>query len=152
MDDKNNKSSISDKIKEGVSVHEIETFARKYTVESFIILAIIIASISGSLGFFYHAGWCVALAGLGAVVSIAFPEKIVKFEGFLFKFLKRQEKVAQIAIGLVQIVVALFIPFRGFAQLGLLAGITFHHFSSQPRIKNKAEETKPKAESGDEHI
>lgn len=152
MDDNKKKPSISEKIKEGVSVHELETFARKYTIETFVILAIIIASISGSLGFFYHAGWSLALAGIGAIISIAFPEKVIKLEGFYYNFIIKQEKIAQIAIGVVQIVIALFVPFILFAQIGLLSGIAFHHFSTHPRKTDEKEVKSPKAENEEEHI
>ena len=136
MNDKKKKSSISEKIKDGVSVHELETFARKYTVETFVILSIIIAAISSTASFFMSAGWSLVFAGLGAIVSLALPEKVRKIEKLYFKFVTKQEKSSQIAIGIVQIAVALFIPFVVFAQVGLLSGISFHHYSHFPECAN----------------
>ena len=150
MDDKKKKPSISEKIKEGVSVHELETFARKYTIEAFVIIAIIIAAISSSWGFFTGSAWSIIFAGLGAIISIAIPETILKLEKLYFKFVTRQEKIAQITVGIVQIVLALFVPFIIFAQLGLLSGISFHHFSHQPKTSETKESKKH--ESEEEHI
>lgn len=152
MDDKTKKSSISEKFKEGVSVQEIENFARKYTVEVFIILAIVIASISSAFGFFTGGSWSLILGGLGAIVSITLPTPVHKIEKMCFTFTGKQEKAAQIAIGVVLIVIALFIPFVIFAQIGMLSGLSFHHFSRQPKNVEEKEKKGSRAESEEEHI
>lgn len=151
MDDKT-KKPFGEKFKEGVSVQEIENFARKYTVEAFIILAIIIASISSAFGFFTGGSWSLILGGLGAIISITLPTPIHKFEKAYFSFTSRQEKAAQIAIGVVQIVIAIFIPFVIFAQIGMLSGLSFHHFSIQPKNVEEKQARSSKAESEEEHI
>lgn len=150
MDDKKKKPSISEKLKEGVSMHEIETLARKYTIEAFVILAIIIATISSTWEFFIGAGWSLFFAGLGAIIGIALPEGITKMEKLYFNFIYKQEKPAQIAIGIVQIVIALFIPLIIFIQIGLLSGMSFHHFSRLP-IGNREKESAHKSERDEEH-
>ncbi len=139
MDEKN-KFPLKEKLKEGISVREIETFARKYTVEGFLIFSIIIATFSSIFGFFTGYGWSLFFAGLGAIASIAFPAAMMNFEKKLFKLLTREEKVAQIAIGVVRIVLALFIPFVIFAEIGILAGSAFHHYSRSMVIGKSTEE------------
>ena len=151
MDEKKKGPSIGEKIKEGVSVQELETFARKYTVEAFFILAIIIGSISSIFGFFTGAGWSIAFAGLGAIASVAFPESIIKFEKTYYAFVAKYEKTTQIAVGIIWLVIALFVPFILFAQIGLLSGIAFHHLSHKTAVKGKKEEESPK-ESEEEHL
>ena len=140
---------MTDKFKEGVSVKEIEGFARKYTNEAFLILAIIIATISSVFDFFSGPSLTIILAGLGAILSIAFPEKVIKIEKMIFKFLSKQEKTTQIVVGIVRIVLAVFIPFIIFAELGVLAGIAFHNIPKH-LLKEEAPEEEPSSE--EEHI
>ena len=151
MDDKT-KKSMTEKFKEGVSVQELEHFARKYLVEVFVIISVIIATISSSMHFFNGAGWSLMLGGIGAILSIALPAQIHKIEKIYFSFVTKQEQTAQIAIGAVQLIIALFLPFIVFAQLGMLAGISFHHFSRQPRTIEEKEIRKTKTESEKEHF
>ena len=152
MDDKIKKTSITEKLKEGVSVGEIEKIARKYTTETLIILAVIIATISSTFHFFTGAGWSLIFGGIGAILSIALPDIIHKIEKTFFAFVGKQEKTAQIAIGVAQIVIALFVPFVFFMQIGLLSGLSFQHFSHQPKVFEGKERKKSKSESEEEHI
>ena len=137
-----NDKKIGEKIKEGVSVQELESLARKYTTEVFLILAIFVASISSIFNFFTGAGWSIAFAGLGAIISLSIPGSIMNFQKKLLKFFFKQEKAVQITIGVVRIVVGLFIPFIIFAELGLLAGCAFHFFSRQLHGETPPEEKK----------
>lgn len=151
MDDKIKKPSITEKFKEGVSVQEIESFARKYTTEAFLILSVIIATISSTFSFFTGAGWSLVLGGLGTIVSIALPDAIHKIEKIFFSFAAKQEKPVQIVIGVVQIILALFVPLVIFAQIGLLAGLSFHHFLRQPKAVEEKGKKSSKTESEEEH-
>lgn len=124
MNDKK-KESLGEKIKEGISMQEIESFARKYMTEVFLILSIVIASISSMFDFFTSAGWSVFFAGLGAIFSIAFPSKVAYLQN-KFKLLFKQTKATQVAIGIVRIIIALFLPFIIFAIVGMFSGSTYH--------------------------
>ena len=114
------------KIKEGVSVEEIENFTRKYMWEVFSALAVIVASISSTFNFFSGAGWSIMLAGLGTLISIIIPTHMDKLFDKFYLFINKQQKPSQIILGIVEIVIALFLPFVIFAFLGLLAGIAWH--------------------------
>ncbi|MFA5250873.1 MAG: hypothetical protein WC371_05650 [Parachlamydiales bacterium] len=137
------------KIKEGVSVEELETFARKYTTEVFLILAVIIATISSIFDFFTGPGWSLSFTGIGAILSLAFPETIVKIQRKILDLIAKPEKSMQITVGIVRLIIALFIPFFLFAEMGFLAGLGFHRYmrhsampKTQPfeRAKDKDEE------------
>ncbi|NGX51788.1 MAG: hypothetical protein KR126chlam5_00075 [Candidatus Anoxychlamydiales bacterium] len=117
---------VTEKIKEGVSVEEIEKFARKYTNEVFLILALIIATISSVFGFFTGPNWSLILAGLLAIIGIALPVQVGKFLKKLLKFQATAPKTTIIIIGVVRIVLAVFVPLILFAEIGLLAGYSFH--------------------------
>ncbi|NGX34563.1 MAG: hypothetical protein K1060chlam1_00916 [Candidatus Anoxychlamydiales bacterium] len=153
---------VTEKIKEGVSVEEIEKFARKYTNEVFLILALIIATISSIFGFFTGPIWSLIFAGLLAIVGIALPMQVGKFLKKLLKFQAKSPKTTIIIIGIVRIILAVFIPFILFAEIGLLAGYSFHtttrelqgleehhseeHHSEEPPEHEKHSEEPPKEE------
>lgn len=117
---------VTEKIKEGVSVEEIEKFARKYTNEVFLILSLIIATISSIFGFFLGHIWSLLFAGLFAIIGIALPAQVGKFLKKTLQWQNKAEKTTIIIIGIVRIIFGIFIPFVLFAELGLLAGYAFH--------------------------
>lgn len=128
---------FSDKIKEGVSVREIEDFARKYTTEVFCILAIIIATISSCWDFFLN-GPKLALffLALGSILGVLFPVPIENALKKIYNFAFKQEKSTQIILGSVKLVVSLFMPFIIFALLGLLAGTAYHYFVRHAQLSS----------------
>ncbi len=146
------KDKFIDKLKDGVSVQEVEDFARKYTIEVFTILAIVIGSISSMYDFFTGPKLTIVFLAIGIILGILFPVPVEKglkqFYGFAFK----QEKMTQIIIGVVKIIVALFIPFILFGMIGLLAGTSYHYYTRHAQIMG---ETKPpksrRGGSGEEH-
>lgn len=142
MDDK----KFGNKIKEGVSVQEIEKFARKYTTEVFLILAVLIGTISSIFDFFTGARLSIIFAGLGAIASLAFPEKIKTFHKKIAKFVLKKEKTSQIIFGIIRIAIALFIPFLLFAELGLLSGLTFHSLEKESQKEEIIEPEEKKEE------
>lgn len=149
MDDK---KPFSSKLKEGVSVEELETFARKYTTEVFLILAIIIATISSIFNFFTGPGWSLSFAGIGAILSIAFPEAVVKIQRKVLELTSKQEKAAQISIGVIRLIIALFIPFILFAEIGFLAGLGFHRYTKHLQEGKKGGFFNRSSDKDDEHL
>jgi len=143
------KEKLSEKIKEGVSVEEIEKFARKYTNEVFLIISLIIATISSIFGFFTGSSWSVFFMGLLAIIGIALPEQVGKFLKKIMKFQIKAEKTTTIVIGIVRIIFGVFIPFILFAELGLLAGYSFHTTSKE--FVGKEEKPQPEKKE-EEHI
>ena len=139
------KDKLSEKIREGVTVEDLEKFARKYTNEVFLILALLIATVSSVFGFFTGPVWSVLFMGILAIVALALPERIGNFLRKILKFQVTAEKSITIMIGIVRIIIGLFIPFVLFAELGLLAGYAFHTTAKEFIIKkdnspNKDEE------------
>ena len=120
---------FSEKLKDGVSVRELEDFARKYTTEVFSILAIIIATASSCWDFFLSGPkLTIFFTALGCVLSILFPLPVERGLKSLYQFVFKQEKSTQIILGSMKVVVALFIPFILFGFLGLLAGTSYHYY------------------------
>jgi hypothetical protein len=150
-DKQKEEGSPLNKIKEGVSVKEIESFARKYIIEGFLILALIIATLSSAFDFFTGPGWSIIFTGVGGIVSVAFPDQVMKIGKPLFSFLKKQEKTIQIIIGIVRLIFAIFIPFLLFLEVGLLAGLAFHQ-NSKISFEKKEEKKEEPQDNDEEHI
>jgi len=146
------KNKFSEKLKEGVSIKEIEAFARHHTVEAFSVLAIIIATITSCWDYFTGPRLSIFFAALGIVVTILFPVPIERGLKRLYSFALKQEKSTQLMLGVVKIVVAIFIPFILFGLVGLLAGSAFHYYIRHAQIMNENAPSKPKrGGDGGEH-
>ena len=123
------KNKFSKKLKEGVSVEELEDFARKHSTEVITIVALIIGSISSMFNFFTGPTWTILFTTLGIVLGVFFPTPADKGLKQLYDFTFKQEKSTQLILGGVKIVIALFIPFVLFGVMGLLAGTSYHYYS-----------------------
>ena len=128
------KNKITDKLKEGISVKELEDFTRKHTTEVFSILAIIVATISSMFHFFTGPTWTILFLAIGAIVAILFPIQVEKGLKQLYNFAFKQEKSTQMIIGAVKLVIAIFIPFILFALMGLLAGSSYHYYVRHAQV------------------
>jgi len=146
------KNKIVDKIKEGVSVQELEGFASKHTTEVFSILALIIGAISSSFDFFTGPKLTIFFLTIGALVAIFFPAPVERGLKQLYSFTFKQEKMTEIILGAVKIVVAIFIPFLYFGLVGLLAGTSYHYYIRHAQVmsENRPRESR-KSRSSDEH-
>lgn len=141
-----------DKIKEGVSVQEVEDFARKYTTEVFSVLAIIVGSISSMYDFFTGPKMTIAFIAIGVILGIFFPAPVERGLKQFYSFAYKQEKTTQMILGLVKVVVGLFIPFVLFGFMGLLAGTSYHYYTRHAQIMSENRPSKGyKGTSGEEH-
>jgi hypothetical protein len=131
-----------DKLKEGVSVEELESFARKHTTELFSVLALIIGAASSALDFFTGPKLTIFLLAVGAIAAILFPVGAEKGLKQLYSYTIKQEKSTQLIIGAVKIVIALFIPFVLFGIVGLLAGTSYHYYTRHAQITSGGREEK----------
>lgn len=144
--------NIMDKFKEGVSVREVEDFAKKHTIEVFTILAIVIGSISSMYDFFIGPRMTILFLAIGIILGILFPAPVEKGLKQFYSFTFKQEKMTQIIIGIVKIIVALFIPFIFFGVMGLLAGTSYHYYTRHAQITGEVKAPKSRrSNTGDEH-
>jgi len=147
------KNKFTEKLKEGVSVKEIEEFTRQHMMEVFSVAAVIIATITSCWDFFL-SGPKITLffTALGMIVSILFPVPVERWLKQLYNFSFKQEKSTQMILGAVKIVVAIFIPFILFAVLGLLAGSSYHYYTRHAQIMNANKPANPnRGAEGGEH-
>jgi hypothetical protein len=143
---------LMDKIKEGVSVQEVEDFARKYTTEVFSVLAIAIGAISSMYDFFTGPKMTIFFIAVGVILGVFFPAPVERGLKQFYSFSFKQEKTTQMVLGIVKVIVGLFIPFFLFGFMGLLAGTSYHYYTRHAQIMSENKPRKPsRSSSGDEH-
>jgi hypothetical protein len=144
------KNKLSGKLKEGVSVQELEDFARKYSTEVFTVVALIIGCISSIFNFFTGPTWTILFLTLGTVLGIFFPAPVDKGLKQLYDFTFKQEKMTQLILGSVKIIIAIFIPFALFAIMGLLAGTSYHYYTRRGQTNIQMKPPQASYHKGDE--
>jgi len=146
------KDKFVDKLKEGVSVHELEGFASKHTTEIFALIALIIGAISSIYDFFTGPELTIVFLTLGALVAVIFPAPVEKALKQFYSFTFKQEKMTEIILGAVKIIVAIFVPFLFFGLFGLHAGTSCHYFIRHSQIiSDNNPKSSRKKDVGDEH-
>jgi hypothetical protein len=146
------KGKFTDKLKEGVSVDEIESFAKKHMTEVLTVLALIVGAVSSAFDFFTGPGLTLIFAAVGTIFGIFFPAPVERGLKQFYQFTYKQEKTTQMVLGAVKVVMGIFIPFVLFGLLGLLAGTSYHYFTRQAQIFSENRPPKgPKGPSGEEH-
>ncbi len=147
------KKDIMGKLKDGISVQEMEDFARKYVTEIFTVAAIAIGAISSMFDFFTGPSLTILFLAIGAIIGIFFPSQTEKGLKQIYTFAFKQEKMTQMILGGVKIVVALFIPFLLFGLIGLLAGTSYHYYTRHAQMMGDAKSSKkiPRPSLDDEH-
>jgi hypothetical protein len=87
------------KLKEGVSVQELENFGKKYRFEIFFVVYFLLATLLTFI--FFGAAWSVFLAGVGGILGIWLPKKIEKAAKAAFGFVFKQENAKNLVLAKV---------------------------------------------------
>jgi uncharacterized membrane protein len=116
------------KKKEGVSVKEVEEFAKKHRFEVFFCLLFLLACIFGLAGMF-GTGWSILLAMVGAALGVLLPAKIDHLLKSVFHFVLKQEKTLLIVLGAVALLIACILPFVVFFVVGAAGGHAMYHIA-----------------------
>ena len=106
--------------KEGVSVKEIEKFAKKYRYEVFFALTFILASFFSFV--VWGTGWSTCMTGLGGLIGVVFPATIDTMANKACAFVFKQEQIVQVIMGIVVLILSIFIPPLIFLWLGIHGG------------------------------
>jgi hypothetical protein len=110
---------------EGISVNEIEEYAKKNKFPVAIALGVFLACLFSI--FLTMTKMAVIVLAAGALVGIFIPGKITFFLKKMYSFIGKQEKVTQIVIGVVFLVLAIFFPPAIFLLMGLHSGKDMRH-------------------------
>ena len=109
-----------EKKKEGVSVKELEGYAKKHRFELFFCILFVLASLFTLI--FWGPTISIFLAGIGGIISVFFPHKVEdiahKMAGKLFS----KEGTTQLIIGIAAFILAMFVAPLIFLLMGLHAG------------------------------
>ena len=115
--------------KEGVSVKEIEEFAKKHRFEVFFCLLFLLACVFGIFGSF-KAGWSLLFGMGGGVLGMLLPAKMENLLRKTFQFVMRQDKTILIVFGIVALVLSCVLPFLVFLLVGVAGGRAIHQMAS----------------------
>lgn len=119
------------KPKEGVSVKEIEEFAKKHRFEVFLCLMFLFACIFSLIGYF-RGGWSIFFAMGGGILGVIFPIKTESMLKMVFQFIFKQDTILQLVLGVVGLILAIFIPFVIFLLTGLVGGRFMYQMAMGP--------------------
>lgn len=109
-----------EKKKEGVSVRELEGYAKKHRFEIFFCILFVFASLFTLV--FWGPTLSIFLAGIGSIISIFFPRTIDQYaQKFAFKIFSK-EATTQLIIGIIALIIAIFLAPIIFLVIGLYAG------------------------------
>jgi hypothetical protein len=117
------------KSKEGVSVKEIEAFAKKHRFEVFFCLAFVLACFFTFV--LWGPGWSAVAAAIGAIIGILLVNKVTQFSKMIFSFIFKQEPTVQLVLGIVALILAIFIAPLYFLLLGLHGGKDMHYWAME---------------------
>jgi hypothetical protein len=121
--------------KEGVSVKEIEAFAKKHRFEVFFCLAFILACFFTFV--LWGPGWSVVGAAIGGILGVLLSSKLAPVSKSAFSFIFKQEPTIQLVLGIVGLILAIFIPPLYFLILGLHGGKDLQQWANDIYNQNK---------------
>ncbi|MBI2810775.1 MAG: hypothetical protein HYX67_08115 [Candidatus Melainabacteria bacterium] len=123
------------KPKEGMSVREIENFAKKHRFEVFFCLAFVLACFFTFV--MWGPGWSVIAASIGAIIGVLLAGNVTHFSKKVFQFIFKQEQTTQLVLGIVALILAIFLPPLYFLLLGLHGGKDMHHWAMEVYNQNR---------------
>lgn len=123
------------KPREGVSVREIESFAKKHRFEVFFCLLFILSCFFTFV--MWGPGWSIICASVGAILGVLFGGKITHLCKMIFHFIFKQETTTQLVLMIVTLILAIFIPPLFFLILGLHGGKDLHHWAMEISSQHK---------------
>ncbi len=109
-----------EKKNEGVSVKELEGYAKKNRFEIFFCILFVLASLFTLV--FWGAPTSIFLAGIGGIISVFLPGKIDQLSHKMASTVFGKEGTTQLVIGIVALIVAIFLAPLIFLIMGLHAG------------------------------
>jgi uncharacterized membrane protein len=116
----------ANKPKEGVTVKEIESYAKKHRFEVFFCLAFLLACF---FSFVFFSSWSIIFAAVGGIIGVLIPAKVESFSRRAVLFFIKQENTTQLILGVVGLILSIFLPILTFFVLGLGGGRFLQHLA-----------------------
>lgn len=111
---------MDEKKKEGMSVRELEGYAKKHRFEIFFCLLFVFASLFTLV--FWGSVISIFLAGLGAIIGSLFPAKTEMMSHKVLQFFVNEKGTTQYIIMGAALLIAIFLAPIVFLLLGLHGG------------------------------
>ncbi len=108
-----------DNRKDGVSVKEIENFAKNNRFKVFLCLSFLLACF---FSFVFFTAWNIILGAAGGIFGVLMPSKVEGFVRKIKAFCEKQETTTQLILGGVSLILAIFLPPLIFLGLGASGG------------------------------
>lgn len=109
----------SNKMKEGVSVKEIENFVKKHRFEVFFGVAFVLGCF---FSFVFFTKTTLFFAAVGAVLGVLLTGQIDSMLKQMFRFVAKQEQTTQFILAIVGWILCIFLPPLIFLLMGLSGG------------------------------
>ena len=109
-----------EKKKEGVSVKELEGYAKKHRFEIFFCILFVLASLFTLV--FWGPTLSIFLAGIGGIIAVFIPNKMDQFQHKMASMVFSKEGATQLVIAIVALIVAIFLAPIIFFIIGAHAG------------------------------
>ena len=122
------------KKKDGVSVKELEGYAKKRRFEIFFCLLFILASLFTLV--FWGPTLSIFVAGIGGIISVFMPAKIESISKKMAHAVFSNEATTQLIIGIVALIIAIFLAPVIFLLVGLHAGKSMLHTANDASNNN----------------
>lgn len=110
---------VNDNQKDGVSVKEIENYAKKHRFELFLCLSFLLACF---FSFIFFTAWSLILAAAGGILGTLMSYKVEGFAKKTQAFVVKQESMTQMILGIVGLILSIFLPLLIFLVLGAAGG------------------------------
>ncbi len=114
-----------EKKKEGVSVKELEGYAKKHRFEIFFCILFVLASLFTLI--FWGPTLSIFLTGIGAIIATFLPNQIEQMAGKMAHMVLSKDKTTVLVIGIAALIVAIFLAPLVFLWIGLHAGRIIIH-------------------------
>jgi hypothetical protein len=117
---------MEEKKKEGMSVRELERYAKKHSFEIFFCLLYVFASLFTLV--FWGAVISIFLTGIGGIIGALLPQTVGDLSHKSSVFIHKQQKATQVIIGIALLIIAIFLAPLVFLVTGLHGGrsLSFH--------------------------
>ena len=121
-------------LKGGLTVQEIEQMAKKYRFEVFFCAAFLLAALFSKI--FGMMGYSLILTAIGGILGMIFPARTERVLIQILSFTCKQEKITQILIGSVLIILSIIFSPAIFFAIGSVAGKALHRDTVIQKGKN----------------
>ncbi len=105
--------------KDGVSVKEIENYAKNNRFKLFLCLSFLLACF---FSFVFFSAWSIILAAVGSIIGVLMSSKVEAFAKKANAFCEKQETTTQLILGCVALIISVFLPPLTFLTLGAAGG------------------------------